>query len=121
MRAYSMDLRTRVLADLDAGLKTSAVARKYTVSPAWVRRLKQRRAATGEVAARTQRYQSPAWAPYADAIREAVHQAPDATLDEYRTRFALPISRSALARALIVLGITRKKSRSGRANRTVPT
>ena len=39
----SMDLRTRVLTDLDAGLKTSAVARKYTVSPAWVRRLRQRR------------------------------------------------------------------------------
>jgi transposase len=121
MRAYSMDLRTRVLADLDAGLKTSVVARKYTVSPAWVRRLKQRRAATGEVAARTQRYKSPAWMPHTDAIREAVRQDPDATLDEYRTRFALPISRSALARALIVLGITRKKSRYGRASRTVPT
>lgn len=121
MRAYSSDLRLRVLADLDAGLKTAVVAGKYKVSPAWVRRLKQRRQATGEVTPRRQRYKAPAWTPYAEAIREAVRQAPDATLDEYRTRFALPVSRSALARALVVLGITRKKSRSGPASRTVPT
>jgi hypothetical protein len=101
VKAYSMDLRERVYRDLDAGLKTSAVARKYSVSPAWVRRLKQRRAATGETAPR--------------------RQAPDATLDEYRQRFRLPMSRAALARALVVLGLTRKKSRSGRASRTAPT
>ena len=121
MKAYSMDLRERVLADLDAGLKTSAVARKYTVSPAWVRRLKQTRQATGEVAPRRQRYKTPSWTPHVDAIREAVRQAPDATLDEYRQRFRLPLSRSALSRALIALGLTRKKSRSGRVSRIVPT
>lgn len=32
MSAYSMDLRTRVWADCDAGLKTTAVAEKYRVS-----------------------------------------------------------------------------------------
>jgi hypothetical protein len=31
MQPYSMDLRTRVLADCDAGMSTSAVAQKYTV------------------------------------------------------------------------------------------
>lgn len=36
--AYSMDLRRRVIADCDAGLGTKAVALKYSVSPAWVRR-----------------------------------------------------------------------------------
>jgi transposase len=50
MKAYSMDLRVRVLADCDAGMRTRAVARKYTVSESWVRHLKRRRAATGEVA-----------------------------------------------------------------------
>lgn len=122
MKAYSIDLRERVLKDLDGGVKTSAVATKYSVSPAWVRRLKQRRAATGEVAPRRQRHgPSPSWLARADAIREAVRQAPDATLDEYRRRFHLPMSKSALARALVALGLTRKKSRSGRASRTVPT
>jgi transposase len=47
MKAYSMDLRERVLADCDAGLPTKAVADKYRVSTAWVRRLKQRRGRTG--------------------------------------------------------------------------
>lgn len=122
MKAYSIDLRERVLKDLDAGMKTSAVARKYSVSPAWVRRLKQRRAATGEIAPRQQRHGKHAgWLAHADAIREAVRQAPDATLDEYRQRFHLPMSRATLARALIALGLTRKKSRSGRVSRIVPT
>ena len=43
MRAYSMDLRERVLRDSDAGMKAAAVAVKYHVSASWVRRLKQRR------------------------------------------------------------------------------
>jgi transposase len=122
MKAYSMDLRERVLTDVDAGMTTAAVAQKYSVSTAWVRRLKQRRAATGEVAPRTQRHgRAAAWVAYAQAIREAVGQAPDATLDEYRRRFHLPMSRATLARALLALGLTRKKSRSGRVSRSAPT
>lgn len=122
MKPYSLDIRTRVLHDVDAGMSTSQVASKFSVSTAWVRRLKQRRAATGEVGPRPQRRgPQPAWLRYADAIREAVRLAPDATLDEYRRRFQLPISRSALARAFLVLGISRKKSRNGRVSRIVPT
>ena len=122
MKAYSMDLRERVLKDVDAGLKTGAIADKYSVSSAWVRRLKQRRAATGEVAPRKQRHgQLAGWVTHAERIREAVRQAPDATLAEYRRRFRIPLSKSALARALVHLGLTRKKSRSGPANKTVRT
>jgi transposase len=121
MKAYSIDLRERVLKDLDAGMKTAAVAKKYSVSPAWVRRLKQRRNATGEVGPRQQRHgPTPAWTTHAEKIRKAVREAPDATLAELCERLHLPISRSTLARALIALGFTRKKSRSGRVSRTVP-
>ena len=35
MRAYSMDLRERILRDSDAGMKASAVAVKYHVSASW--------------------------------------------------------------------------------------
>ena len=122
MKAYSMDLRERVLKDCDAGMKTGAVAENYSVSPAWVRRLKQRRAATGEVEPRQQRYGRLAgWVVHADLIRAAVKETPDATLAEFRQRFRIPLSKSALARALVHLGITRKKSRSERASRTVRT
>jgi transposase len=121
MKAYSIDLRMRVLKDVDGGMTTAAAATKYSVSTAWVRRLKQRRAATGEIGPRKQRHgRAPAWVVHTEAIREAVRQAPDATLDEYRQRFNLPMSRATLARVLIVLGLTRKKSRAGRVSRTVP-
>src|SRR5262249_27067110 len=101
MNAYSTDLRERVLQDCDAGIGTRAVARKYRVSESWVRRVKRARRETGRVAPATQVHGPVAtWAAHAEAIREAVRQAPDATLDEYRTRFALPLSRSVLARAL---------------------
>ena len=54
MAAYSMDLRLRVLRDADAGLPSDELAEKYSVSRAWVDRLKQRRRETGEVAPRKQ-------------------------------------------------------------------
>ena len=41
MRAYSMDLRERVLRDSDAGMLADAVAERYHVSGSWVRWLKQ--------------------------------------------------------------------------------
>ena len=41
MEAISLDLRKLVIADGDAGMKTSEVAKKYKVSTAGVRRLKQ--------------------------------------------------------------------------------
>ena len=43
MAAYSIDLRLRVLRDADAGLPSDELAEKYSVSRAWVDRLKQRR------------------------------------------------------------------------------
>ena len=43
MVAYSLDLRTRVLKDSDAGMASKLVAETYAVSRAWVDRLKQRR------------------------------------------------------------------------------
>ena|SRR5215468_7607773 len=114
MRAYSIDLRERVLADCDAGLGTQAVAEKYRVSPAWVRRLKQRRRETGEVAARVPRRRPPGWAAQADRLRAAVRAAPDATLEELRGRLGLAASVSTVCRALQALGLTLKKSAAGR-------
>lgn len=47
MKSISLDLRERVLADCDQKMATGDVAKKHRVSPAWVRRLKQRRRETG--------------------------------------------------------------------------
>ena len=53
--------------------------------------------------------------------RDLVREAPDLTLREYLERFALPISKSALARGLTALGLSRKKSRAGPANKAART
>ena|SRR5829696_5661899 len=110
MKAYSMDLRVRVLADCDAGLATPAVAAKYTVSTAWVRRLKQRRRETGETAPRQQRRGPvPLHQTHADALRQAVKDEPDATMAELRQRLGLGVALSTMWRALDRLGLPLKK------------
>ena len=122
MRAYSMDLRVRVLADCDAGMGTSAVASKYSVSPAWVRRLKQRRRETGETAPRPQRHGPvPLSQTHADALRAAVAGQPDATLAELREELGLDVALSTVWEALDALGLSFKKKRRRPPNATGPT
>src|ERR1051325_11383284 len=96
MRAYSMDLRERVLADSDAGMGATAVAAKYRVSESLVRRLKQPREATGETAPRPSGRRPSTWAPHAEAIRAAVRDDPDATLRELKERLDLALSAATL-------------------------
>lgn len=113
MKTYSMDLRERVLADCDGGIKTKKVAVKYRVSPAWVRRLKQRRRETGGFGPKTGPTRVPSWLPHVERIRRAVESAPDATLVELRERLRLKIGISTLCRALQALKLTFKKSAAG--------
>jgi transposase len=110
--AYSMDLRERVLADCDAAVPTKAVAQKFSVSPAWVRRLKQRRRETGETGPRPQRRGPvPLHQTHGDALREAVEAAPDATLAELREALGLGVALSTMWEAIDALGLTVKKKR----------
>jgi transposase len=119
---YSLDLRQRVLADCDRGQSTRAVATKYSVSESWVRRLKQRRRETGELVPRVpDPGPAPSWHAWADRLREAVAQAPDATLEELRDRLGLAVALSTLWRAVADLGLSVKKKSSGRRSRTGPT
>ena len=53
MRAYSVDLRQRVLAACDDGMGTAEAAESFAVSQAWVRRIKQRRQEGGGRVPRT--------------------------------------------------------------------
>ena len=122
MRAYSIDLRERVLADCGVGMTTRAVATKYRVSASWVRRLKQRRAATGETAPRSGRTgPRPSWEAYADRLRAAIADDPDATLKELKSRLGLAAALSTLWRAVAALGLTLKKSRPPRPSRPART
>lgn len=122
MKAYSMDLRSRVLEDCDSGLETRQVAVKYRVSESWIRRLKQRRRATGETAPRSScNRRSATWLAHADRIQELVAKKPDATLRELAAELNQALSGQTLSRALRKLGLVLKKSptrrRAGSARR----
>lgn len=119
MRAYSLDLRDRVLRDSDAGLIAEAVAERYHVSPAWVRRLKQRRRETGEVAPRAQRYgPHPMLAPQLTTLTALIQAQPDRTLVELKDALGTPASLATIWRAVTALGFTVKKN--GTRVRTSP-
>jgi len=122
MRAYSLDLRQRVLADCDRGLSTRAVATKYTVSESWVRLLKQRRRDTGEIGPRVSRpKRQPALNPHAERLRELVAAHPDATLQELHARLGVAVCLSTLWAALRRLGLSVKKKSCGRRSKTART
>jgi len=112
MKAYSMDLRLRVLADSDAGWETSEVAEKFGVSPAWVRRVKQRHRESGEIGPRPQRHGPlPKLADHMGKLAALVRSQPDATEQELADRLSIRVSDSSVHRALKQLRLTYKKRR----------
>ena len=120
MEAYSMDLRKRVLAACDAGKGTLEVARLYEVSPAWVRRLKQRRREWGMIEALPKNSGRKPKLTLDDQKRlvELVAKTPDATLEELRDALDVKVNPTTICRALKRLELTFKKSPSMPPSRT---
>jgi transposase len=119
MTPYSMDLRTRVLADWDAGLAAKEVAAKFRVSRSWVNRVVQRRRETGQVGPRPQTvFKKQAFAGQEDRLRALVAAQPDQTLAELRDALYSSASLSSVWRALDRLQLTVKKN--GTRRRTTP-
>jgi transposase len=119
MTPYSIDLRQRVLKDYDAGMGTKAVATKYSVSQSWVRKLKQQRRGTGSIEPLTATPgPRPTLAPHADRLRDLVRADPDLSAEEYRDGLGVDAAAVTVWRMLRRLGLTHKKSRSGRPSRT---
>jgi transposase len=109
MRAYSMDLRERVVAAVDAGRTQRQAAERFEVSLRTVERYLSRRRSTGSLAATEQRHgpepkqrrQLQAWLPgRLDAVA-------DATLAEHVAAFAAaggaPVSTASMSRAIASL------------------
>src|SRR5947209_19615043 len=91
MRAYSMDLRERVLAACDGGTGTAEAAETFAVSESWVRRLKQRRRETGQIGPRERSRTGPvpALAAHRERLAALAQAAPGLTAAEYRDRLGL--------------------------------
>ena len=115
MKAYSLDLRERVVAACQAGQQQQAVADQFSVSLSFVAKLLGRHRTSGSVAALppgrgpAPRLDGPALAQLSACLR----QTPDATLDELRVWLAAvggsAMSQSALGRAVQALDWRRKK------------
>src|SRR3954451_19037878 len=108
MKAYSIDLRERVLAACKQS-PTQQVAKQFSVSPAWVRRLKQHRRERGDIVPRTG---GGSRGCKIDRVRlaELAKEKPDATLVELRDRLGVSVTPWAVGKALRELKLTYKKS-----------
>lgn len=132
MKSVPMVIRKAVLADCDARMGTWEVSIKYSVSAAWVRRLKQRRRETGEIAPRSSAKKSPPkWRAYeSDALRgraaeskieEIMESQPDITLRELREVLGVTFSLQTLSTALRTLKYSFKKRSSMPPSKTART
>src|SRR4051812_39626852 len=122
MAAISMDLRVRIFEARQAGETTAEVADRFAVSPAFVRRLLQRHRRTRSLApSSAPRGRKPALAAHAGALRELIGRQPDLTPAEVRDRLGLAVGPLTVWRMLRRLGLTFKKSPSGRPSGTART
>lgn len=125
MEAYSQDLRDRVLAACEDGVESrSEIAEQFGVSPAFIRRLRQRLRETGSSRAKPH---SGGPKPLLDQkaltqVRGLVAQQADATLAELRGKLSKgggpSVSNATMCRAVRTLGLPRKKSRCTPASET---
>ncbi len=117
MKAYSNDLRQRVVAAYDASEGTQEqVAARFAVSTSWVRKLLRQRRDTGSIDPKPHGGgHAPAFDPATEAkLRQAVRDDSEATLEELGRLAGVACSPSAVYRAWDRLGITRKKVATGR-------
>lgn len=125
-QAYSQDLRERVLAAVDGGLRVREAAPLFRVSVSYIYKALERRASTGATApaARGGAQRKVVLSGHEAALLAHLRAKPDATLGELRrwlfeTR-GVGISVGALWKGVDRLGWTLKKSRSTRRNRSAP-
>jgi transposase len=111
MKAYSQDLRERVVRACDEQRGTrQQIADLFGVSTAWIRRLLQRRRTTGSFAAKPHVGGAVKMtSDRRDRLVVLVREQPDATLAELHDRLAAPVHPSTIARTLLRLALTLKK------------
>ena len=119
MKAYSLDLRQKILHAYDQHLGSQrALAALFGVSQSFLEKLLHRRRTTGEIAPRPH---AGGRQPCCDAaalafVRQLVQTHPDATLEELCTQLqqqrGLRVSGATMCRMLQRLSLPRKKSRS---------
>lgn len=115
--SYAQEMRDRVLAAYDRGMKTKQIADLFQVSPAWARRVKQRRRECGET---TPRPRGGITVVKIDEqqLLALVRRHPDATIKELHQMLGVDCAESTIGMALKRLMLTLKKRSSMRPSRT---
>jgi transposase len=115
MVPYSKEFRGEVLAACDSDEETRAVALRFKVSESWVRRIKQQRRETGQVAPKTTRNRQPKWHAWAAWLLAKLARRPDMYLrelqDELKRERGEQVSLQTICNACRALERTRKKRR----------
>lgn len=121
MKSIAAEVRAQVLAACDANEGTRVVAVRFKVSESWVRRVKQRRRETGQVAAQTTPPQTPKWKDWADWLIAKVAVRPDIYLRELQAELQAErgeeVCLTTICNACRALELTRKKRHSSPASR----
>lgn len=114
-RSYSLDLRERVMSDVDKGMFIEAVAEKYSISTRVIFQWRDLRDETGELLPRKGKTgPKPKLDSYRSEILSAIESNSSITLEELKTKLELPGCVQTLWHALRRWGIVLKKSRAGR-------
>jgi len=124
MKAYSVDLRERVLAACDAKEGTKrGIAKRFKVSEDWIYKLLRQRRELGTLEPQYHRRgRKPVFQGKSlERLKALVDAQPDRTLEELRDLSGKPCSIMAVVRALDRLGSRYKKRRSKRENKTART
>lgn len=119
----SMDLRSRLLAAVDAGMSCRSAAARFGVAPSTAIRWQAQRCATGSFAPKPQGgdTRSRRIEEHREKILALWEERKDITLDELRVELAgigLVVANSTLHRFFARHGITRKKRPATRSSRT---
>ena len=121
MKTTSLDLRQRIVTTYDEGEWTQEeVAKRFRVSLGMVKKLLMQRKRTGRIEAR-HRYsgrKAKLLPERGRELKELVAKEPDITLAEIKARLGLGCTIPAIHQALVKLGLTYKKRRSMRPNKT---
>ena len=116
MKAYSVDLRKRVLAAYDSGkYSLNQISTQFQVTTRWIQKLRQQREQEGSIAPRPQNQgRKPAFSgAVLDQLNHIVETRPDSTLEELKEHFSGQVDCSIVAihNALKRLGWRYKKNR----------
>ena len=115
MKPIPAEVRAEVLSACDAEEGTRVVAVRFNVSESWVRRVKQQRRETGQVAPQTTPPQEPKCKNWADWLVAKVRSHPDIYLRELQTDLKAErgeeVCLTTICNACRALELTRKKRR----------